>query len=93
MLSSWRRAIWRALPREELARAKSKADQLARSLDDLLASRYSHVRQFAPAFLAELSDEGFSWSSAAAFSNSASCLLPLSHSAMRRAILQKRWCH
>jgi hypothetical protein len=28
-----------------------------------------------------------------AFSNSASCLLPLSHSAMRRAILQKRWCH
>lgn len=50
-----RSAIWRALPKEQLARAKAEADQLARPLDDnyfdLLANRYSHVRQFAPAFL------------------------------------------
>ena len=50
-----RQTIYRHLPADKLLAAVEECDQLVRPLDDsyfdFLARRYSHIREFAPAFL------------------------------------------
>ena len=53
-----RAAIFERFPRSQLEAARAEAKQVARPLDDnhfdFLGTRYSHVREFAPAFIAAL---------------------------------------
>jgi hypothetical protein len=50
-----RQTIYRHVPADKLLAAVEECDQLVRPLDhsyfDFLARRYSHIREFAPAFL------------------------------------------
>ena len=50
-----RQTIYRHVPADKLLAAVEECDQLIRPLDDsyfdFLARRYSHIREFAPAFL------------------------------------------